>query len=243
MAGRRDTLRGLTLGLALAAVLAAPSHAERRLPVGSDAPPWLHAVGRLAIPTSRVEDGRRRHYDERCSGTLLAPPGGGAAQWVLSAWHCLEYYTDLSRDIRFELTGPAGEPLSSRARAVASGGGMAADWALLELDPPIPPGRGATAELDAGAVAEGARLAMAGFSGDPGLGAGGERLTYDPDCRVTGASGADRLTDCLAYKGASGGGAFHGGRLVGVLSRGDSRGRSIYVPAARFLAAVRLRLR
>ena len=120
---------------------------------------------------------------------------------------------------------------------------MAADWALLQLDPPIPAGRGATAELDGRTVAAGTRLAMAGFSGDPGLGAGGERLTYDPACRVTGLSGPDRLTDCLAYKGASGGGAFHGGRLVGVLSRGDSQGRSIYVPAARFLPAVIRRLR
>ncbi|MEQ8263015.1 trypsin-like peptidase domain-containing protein [Pseudohaliea sp.] len=217
--------------------------AERRLPVADDAPPWLLAVGRLAIPTSRLEAGRRRHYDERCSGTLLAPPDGGDAQFVLSAWHCLEYYTDLSRAIRFELTGLAGEVLESRARAVASGGGMAADWALLELNPPIPAGLGGTAELDGRTVAAGARLAMAGFSGDPGLGAGGAQLTYDPACRVTGTSGADRLTDCLAYKGASGGGAFHGGRLVGVLSRGDSRGRSIYVPAARFLPAVSRRLR
>jgi len=220
-----------------------PGAADRRLPVADDAPTWLLAVGRLAIPTSRVENGRRRHYDERCSGTLLAPPDGGDAQFVLSAWHCLEYYTDLSRTIRFELAGLAGEVLERRARAVASGGGMAADWALLQLDPPIPAGRGATAELDGREVAAGSRLAMAGFSGDPGLGAGGERLTYDPACRVTGLSGPDRLTDCLAYKGASGGGAFHGGRLVGVLSRGDSQGRSIYVPTARFLPAVTRRLR
>ena len=240
MAVRRLTL---VCTLAIAPALAGPAHAERRLPVASDAPVWLQAVGRLDIPTSRVEDGRRRHYDERCSGTLLAPPEGGEARFVLSAWHCLEYYTDLSRDIRFELTGPAGQSLRSQARAVASGGGMAADWALLELAPPIPAGLGATAELDPRALAPGAHLAMAGFSGDPGLGAGGEQLTYDPDCRVTGASGADRLTDCVAFKGASGGGAFHGGRLVGVLSRGDSRGRSIYVPAARFLPAVNRRLR
>lgn len=238
-------MRGLALAfaLAIAPALSGPALAERRLPVAGDAPVWLQAVGRLDIPTSRVEDGRRRHFDERCSGTLLAPPAGGAARFVLSAWHCLEYYTDLSRDIRFELTGRSGEPLRRRARAVASGGGMTADWALLELDPPIPAGRSATARLDPRALAPGARLAMAGFSGDPGLGAGGKRLTYDPDCRVTGASGADRLTDCLAYKGASGGGAFYGGRLVGVLSRGDSRGQSIYVPAARFLPAVNRQLR
>jgi hypothetical protein len=220
-----------------------PGAADRRLPVADDAPPWLLAVGRLAIPTSRIENGRRRHYDERCSGTLLAPPDGGDAQFVLSAWHCLEYYTDLSRTIRFELTGLAGEMLERRARAVASGGGMAADWALLQLDPPIPAELAAAAVLDGRSVAAGARLAMAGFSGDPGLGAGGARLTYDPACRVTGSSGADRLTDCLAYKGASGGGAFHGGRLVGVLSRGDSQGRSVYVPTARFLPAVTRRLR
>lgn len=245
MAGRRAA--GLWLALASAwlpaGALADPGRADPRLPVEAGAPPGLLAVGRLAIPTSRIEDGRRRHYDERCSGTLLAPPDGGDARFVLSAWHCLEYYTDLSRDIRFELTGLAGEPLRSSARAVASGGGMTADWALLELNAPIPAGRSATAELDARTVAPGARLAMAGFSGDSGVGAGGERLTYDPHCRVTGMSGADRLTDCLAYKGASGGGAFHGGRLVGVLSRGDSRGRSIYVPAARFLPALSRRLR
>ena len=233
----------LLLTLPSAAALCGPAAAERRLPVADGAPAWLLAVGRLAIPTSRVEDGNRRHYEERCSGTLLAPPGGGDARFILSAWHCLEYYTDLSRTIRFELTGLSGEPLRRRARAVASGGSMGADWALLELDAPVPADRGAAVELDPRTVAAGARLAMAGYSGDPGIGAGGERLTYDPACRVTGASGADRLTDCLAYKGASGGGAFRGGRLVGVLSRGDGSGRSIYVPAARFLPAVTRRLR
>ncbi|HKK23026.1 MAG TPA: hypothetical protein VJ947_05015, partial [Pseudohaliea sp.] len=195
------------LPLLLGVLTVGDACAERRLTVSGDAPRWLHAVGRLDIPTSRLEDGRRRHYDERCSGTLLAPPGGGDAQLVLSAWHCLEYYTDLSRDIRFRIAGSRGEPLRRRARAVASGGAMSADWALFELDPPIPAGASGTAVLDARTLRPGARLAMAGFSGDPGLGAGGDRLTYDPACRLTGPSGADRLTDCLAYRGASGGGA------------------------------------
>ena len=233
----------LSLGLS-AAVSAAPAAGERRLPVAGDAPPWLRAVGRLNIPTSRREDGRRRHYDERCSGTLLAAPDAErAARFVVSAWHCLEYYTDLSRDIRFEIRAADGRLLRPLARAVADGGSMGADWALLELDPPIPADHSTGAVLDTSTVRAGALLAMAGYSGDPGLGAGGERLTYDPACRLTGASGADRLTDCQAYKGASGGGAFRGGRLVGVLSRGDSRGRSIYVPAARFSVAVTRRLR
>ncbi|KGE03327.1 trypsin-like serine peptidase [Pseudohaliea rubra] len=236
---RRSPAALLLLALALAGTV----EAERRLAVDGGAPSWLLAVGRLAIPTSHREDGRHRHYNERCSGTLLAPPEGGDARLVLSAWHCLEYYTDLSREISFEITDSRGHALRRRARAVASGGGMAADWALLELDTPIPADRREAAELYPGTLAPGARLAMAGFSGDAGLGAGGDHLTYDPACRLTGASGPDRLTDCLAYKGASGGGAFHDGRLVGVLSRGDSGGLSIYVPVRRFSAAVERRLR
>jgi hypothetical protein len=87
----------------------------------------------------------------------------------------------------------------------------------------------------------GVAVGMAGFSRDEGLGAGGAALTYDAACSVTGNHGSNISTDCIAYKGASGGpvttlderGQV---RLSGVISQGDGAGISLFFPAHRFIS-------
>jgi hypothetical protein len=231
------------LGALLFALLlvhgAALGDSRQRLTPGS--PTILRAVGHLEVPGLRRVDGRRSHYTETCSATLIADGDAAVAQAVLTAWHCLEYYEDLSRDIVFSLARP-GAALRRTARHIGSGGGMHADWALLRLDAPVPVDRYPAASLAPAAAAEGT-LIMAGFSRDAGLGSGGDRLTWDGDCRIRGRHGSDLMTDCVAYRGASGGGVFQDGRLIGVVSRGDSRGRSIFVPVERFRSRVLAQLR
>ena len=201
-------------------------------------PAWLVAVGKLTVHGVRIEDGYPRHLIEDCSATLVRAAGDASADLIVTAWHCLAYYRDLSKPILFTPGGGQAISRQRSARRLADGGGMHADWAILRLDRPLP---GELAIVIAGATATrpGDSLVMAGFSGDAGKGDSGRRLTYHSDCRQTSGGAGVVHTDCLAFKGASGGGVFLASTagaadLVGVVSGGDGETTSTYVPLARF---------
>ena len=200
-------------------------------------------MGKLDVPGSRYRNGRRKHYREDCSGTLLAGAAGRRADIVLTAWHCLEYYEDLSRAIIFTLRPGSANPVTREAYRVADGGGMHADWALLKLYRPVEAGdvqglRPHPQRADAARP-----ITMAGYSGDDGLGGGGTTLTYHNDCRITQQQTRESESDCQVYKGASGGAVIQlspdgEAQVSGVISRGDSESVSIYVPVAGFRGAL-----
>lgn len=230
--------------LALLLIPASGTTAEPRQRLDADSPQFLQSVGRLLVPGRRIEDGRERHYRESCSATLLTPSEGMQASLILTAWHCLEYHTDLTDDIVFIIESSSGQHLRRSAKALSSGGGMHADWSIMRLREPIPTDRVSTASLSRTAGDDiGSRVVMAGFSRDETLGDSGKVLTFHRDCQVLAQSDRDMATDCLAYRGASGGGVFSsdGGRLLGVISRGDGRENSIFVPASRIAGTARVR--
>jgi hypothetical protein len=202
---------------------------ERRI-YAADAPASLRAIGRLTVPGHDRVDGRRRQRDEHCSATLVS------ARLVLTAWHCMSHYEDLSRDPVFIL------PLSPRpervpARLAASGGGMHADWALLRLARPL---TGVAPLLVSQPTAlQATPVMIAGYARDDGLGAGGTRLTWQDACGVLAADSGQFSTDCVTFQGASGGPVLAGGNVVGVISRGDSETRTYFVPGRAFFSAVR----
>lgn len=204
-------------GAVLALLLAvAPAAAE--LP--------LAGVGQLLVPGIRYENGRGRHYDERCSATLVTTIQGRPSPWLLTAWHCLEYYRDLSRPIVF--VHASGE--RTTATASSSGGDMAADWALLRLAKPMPD----AVALVSTETAPGTPLVMAGYSRREDVAL--PPLATDRGCRVTEPAGADLASDCHARRGASGGAVFAAEgrhRYLGIISRGDSDRLSIFVPLSR----------
>lgn len=230
------------LAFMLLTALALPVLAEQRLAYSEVSPGWLRAVGKLQVPGSQVVDGRRRHRREDCSATLVAPSSDSArADTVITAWHCLEFYEDLSRPILFTLLPGSPAPIIREAYRLADGGGMHADWALLKLY------RAVSASDVPGLVpgtvpaATASPVTMAGYSRDAGLGAGGDVLTYHPACTVTHWSDSAGESDCSAFKGASGGAVVQvsdGGqpRYAGVISRGDSESVSIFVPVDDFRA-------
>jgi hypothetical protein len=220
---------------------------EARQAFGPASPPWLRAVGRLQVPASRYSDGRTRHHVEDCSATLVARAGDHSANTLVTAWHCLEYYRDLSRPISFTARDTQGELLSREAYRLADGGGMHGDWAILRLYQPIAQKQVAALSIHPQHADPSRPITMAGYSRDSGLGAGGERLTYDVGCRITAQARDGNDSDCLAYKGASGGAVIQitasGQPLyAGVISRGDSAGVSVYVPVMRFRSALRQHL-
>lgn len=216
-----------------------PGPGEKRQRYTAASPVWLLAVGKLQIPTSRVIDGERGAYIENCSATLVATPGAQAADTIVTAWHCLEHYRDISRDIHFTLIDPAGKRTQRKATRLYDGGGMHADWAVMRLQQSVPQKLAQPLQMLRGDLDWAQPLSMAGFSRDAGLGGGGVHLTYDPRCAITGRSGHALDTSCQAYKGASGGAVIQVdadgvARFGGVISAGDGVGLSRFVPVARF---------
>jgi len=237
----------LTAALLLATFLTTTtgaSIADDRVVFDGKAPAWLAAIGTLEVPGSRYNAGRREHFTEDCSATLVRRHGQGRANTVLTAWHCLEKYSDLSKAIRFTLRTTAGDVLSLEAYIVRDGGSITSDWAMLRLYESIAGEDVRALQINTSSIDTGRHIVMAGFSRDPGLGAGGSRLTYDPACRITHRDAHASATDCYAYKGASGGPVIQVDEagipaVYGVISEGDGIGYSTFVPASIFRSAVR----
>mgnify|MGYP001818173269 FL=1 len=227
----------------LFASIAAMAQADTRQVYSSDAPAWLQAVGVLSVPGIRYRDGRRSHYREECSGTLVVDRPGRSADTVITAWHCLEFYDDLSMPITFTLGAGQEQPLVATARRLADGGGMHADWAILRLQQAVPADRIAAVTVHEGETVRERPITMAGYSRDSGLGMEGRRLTFDTACQITHLAAALVEAECTAYKGASGGAVVQASatgdaRLSGVISSGDSAGTVLYIPVSGFRRAL-----
>jgi V8-like Glu-specific endopeptidase len=221
--------------LSLLVFLALAAEADPRRQFTADSPTWLSAVGKLTVPGQRFEQGERLHYREDCTATLIG------ARTILTAWHCLEYYRDVSHDIVFRLPRSTGGE-NRRAHRLADGGGMSADWALLRLDRPISDIAPVPVRMEFNASVD-SPISIAGYSRDDGLGAGGSILTWQSACTITDNEWYRVATDCLAYKGASGGPALFEGAIIGVISAGDGQGRTYYAPSSSFRSAIRLHRR
>ena len=214
----------------MCAVLATsgPSVAERK--VYTEVAPWqLRAIGQLTVPGQELVDGHWRSRNEHCSAALVSE------RLILSAWHCLDYYEDLSRTPLFTLVH-ADTKEAVTARPVASGGSMRADWALLRLSKPLASVTPLRVEETGHRASP---LILAGYARDAGLGENGTVLTYQTDCRRLEPRDGQWSTNCVTFSGASGGPVLQSGAIVGVISRGDSRQRTYFAPSEQFLSAYR----
>ena len=192
-------------GLLMSAPHAAAQHEDTRRVHNTASPAWLDAIVRLEVPGVRYRDGLRRHHTEDCSATLVSAYPSRRVDTVITAWHCLEMYRDLSKRLIVTLTDKRGEALSREVYKLADGGGMHADWAILRMYDAPPAGSVTALNIHPGSAEHGQPVTMAGFSKDPGLGQGGKHLTFDPACHITKEERSATATDCAAFKGASGG--------------------------------------
>jgi len=229
----------LLVGLGILACAALAGAADTRQVYSGQTHYWLRAVGKLQVPGQRYRDGDTAHHTENCSATLVALPGRAQADTIITAWHCLEMYRDLSQPITLTLWDTSGRPLQREVYRLQDGGGMQADWAILRLQVPVPVEQVAGLPI-LSAPADPARpVIMAGFSGDNGIGAAGKVLTFDADCAITQQDENIGDTDCTAFKGASGGAVIQVSNagepfLCGVISQGNGEGRSTFVPLSGF---------
>ncbi len=234
--------RILALGMALsviAAGLQAAGRDDSRQVYDGASPDWLQAVGKLQVPGSKIVSGRRTHHREDCSATLVAKRGSDKADTIVTAWHCLEFYADLSRPITFTLFPGSQKSIEIEAHRLADGGGIHSDWALLRLRRAIAASEVVAMSIHPERADPALPITMAGYSRDAGKGDRGKALTFDPNCRITAQAALSSNSDCMAYKGASGGAVMQlseqGSPLLsGIISRGDSSAISIYVPVSGF---------
>jgi hypothetical protein len=222
--------------------------ADTREVFDGSAPRWLHAVGKLQVPGNVYRDGQRAHLLEDCSASLVAVDGASRADTIVTAWHCLENYRDLSRPILFTLATGPGQPLQREAYPLEDGGGMHADWAILRLRQPVESAVVAALAIHPGQAEAARDIAMAGFSRDGGKGRHGEQLTYDPRCRIIAESNGIASSNCIAFKGASGGAVVQlsargAARFSGVISAGDGNGVSTFIPVGVFRSALNRQMR
>jgi hypothetical protein len=221
----RSPWRCLTLLILLSCPVAWDAQsAERYHP---DSPSWMKFVAAINVPTLKHEAGRTRHYREQCSATLINHNGVRQDQWLITAWHCIEHYKDLSQTIkvRFPHAGPNDQDYT--ARLARSGEHLERDWALLRLEQSLPAHLSSTLTLT---VASPSLLATAaGYSKH--LPEGRERLSYDSNCRWVSAQ---EWQDCLTSKGTSGGPVVqtiaNEPVIVGIISQGNGQGMTLTFP-------------
>jgi hypothetical protein len=234
--GKKALARGLALTLALL-IGASTAGEDPRRQLSVDSPRWLSAIGQLSVPGLKTEQGHASHHTERCSATLIAANAAPQADLIVTAWHCLEAYRDLSKRITFTLLPGSPAPRIISARPVADGGSMAADWALLRLTEAVARADVPALALNPGLADPEKTVLMAGYSRDAGIGAGGRILSFDPACRITRSNAELGYSDCRAHKGASGGAVIQlnddGEPLLsGIISEGDGLQDSRFVPIA-----------
>ncbi|MFT5484718.1 MAG: hypothetical protein ACI9GW_003386 [Halieaceae bacterium] len=221
-----------------------------RLAQSAHSPKWLASIGKLTIPTRKWQNREFQHSNEHCSASLIAPQAARVSTRIVTAWHCLEYYSDLSRPISFLLTRLNGVELTREARIFIDGGDMDRDWAVLSLSKPISldgmsvlshsaSGLSLLAEPDAA-------ITVAGYSGDSGLGQNGDRLTYQENCQSGARTKNSISVNCVAHKGASGGPAVVTVQeeeslvhyLAGIISQGNGVDTSILIGGDSFSRAI-----
>lgn len=209
---------------------------------------WLNAVGKLEVPGQRYRDGRTSHYTEDCSATLVGDANRQSSNTIITAWHCLEFYSDLSKPIAFILQPNSAAPILREAYQLVNGGGMHADWAILRLYTSVSVQQVKPLRVEIERANPEVAITMAGYSRDEGIGAGGQHLSFDPACLITRQESTTSDTNCTAYKGSSGGAAIQISgdgipQIYGVISQGNGAGLSTFVPAQTFSNPLRQHLK
>ena len=241
-----------TATLALAALTAGTAQADTRKIFDAESPSWLRAVGKLQVPGVKYKQGHQLNHREDCSATLITDSKSTAAKQasadiIITAWHCLEFYKDLSKTITFTLLYGTEQSITRTAYRISDGDSMDADWAVLRLSQPILASNITALRVHPGTEDKQRAIAMAGYSKN----SPGARLSYDPDCSIIMPESPRQdgiASNCKALKGASGGAvvqlsALGEPLLAGVISQGDGQSLSVYVPVDKFRSAIQASLR
>ena len=222
----------LTAGLLFGLIVSAHSAAsDPRTTLPRHTASWQRALAHISVPTSRLADGRMKHYTEHCTAVAVTP---GPEPLFLSAWHCFEHYRSTVHPITV-MSDQA--PTTTTLRLIDSGGSMKEDWALLQANQAF--SNAAWIPVSPAPASTGQSVTAAGFAPleEPAEADNAPRqLKAHLTCAVIDAVAHPHASDCTARQGASGGAIIGwtesgSAQLLGIISAGDGETVSYFYPA------------
>lgn len=180
----------------------------------ANSPPWLAAVGRLV-------SFYRLNTLEQCSVSLISNQPGKDSDIAITAAHCIDHWPQQGDKIQpysnlVTFLSLSGEEIEREIIEVVQQEKSPADYAIVRLDSAIP------YQLIAPLIRSPydyrnllfQRLfqesaphfaSLAGYSSDITLGNRGKRLTYHERCQLFSGPPGQQSSNCISYRGASGG--------------------------------------
>lgn len=229
---RHPHANALAAGLLFGLIVSAHSTAsDPRTTLQQHTASWQRALAHISVPTSRLADGRMKHFTKHCTAVAVTP---GPEPLFLSAWHCFEHY----RSTVHPITVMSDEtPTTTTLRLIDSGGSMREDWALLQANRAS--SHAAWIPVSPAPASTGRSVTAAGFApieGTAGVDSAPRQLMAHLTCAVTDAEAHPPASDCMARQGASGGAIIGwtqsgSAQLLGIISAGDGETVSYFYPA------------
>ena len=230
---------------------------DPRIIVDNHSPKWTKAIGRLIIPTKLkfVSKTKYKTKYKKCSASLIDDGTHTKIRTIITASHCISGYKEDAGYLKFIIKDSFGNMIQKFATIYKDSHykhtklQTTSDYAILILDSfisnyqvkplistNIPFYRLKKQYKDSFAT-------LVGFSGD--IGKWGEQLTMDPRCKVFKYSKYYGKSNCVAYKGASGGpivlnvsedGLTYSQYLVGIVShfKGNNFKHIYFAPNTQF---------
>ena len=190
---------------------------DTRKAVTKDSPSWTHSVGRLIIPTKLqfINEKRYKTKNKKCSATLVNLVPNIDSTVIVTASHCLSKYDKTAGPLKFIIKNRKGNMLYRIANIEFDSKfdikkmKTTTDFAILSLHEPIK-----TKDVKAmivqkksfGSLQKKALKnfgSLAGFSSD--IAKFGQKLTFDPKCRIKPYNTMYGASTCSGFNGASGG--------------------------------------
>jgi len=190
---------------------------DRRKLITNNSPKWTKAIGRVIIPTKLtfVTKKRYRTKYKKCSASLVNLENYSSSSVIITASHCLKGYNSNAGGLKFIIKSKQGNMLQRFAAIykdshyIHKQTNKHSDYAILILDSPIykkdvdPLSITKTPFYNLQKQYKYSFASLVGFSGD--IGDHGEKLTIDPKCKLFKFNTKYGKSNCIAYKGASGG--------------------------------------
>lgn len=190
---------------------------DRRELVGDDAPIWTKSIGRLIIPKKITRISKRKYKTNfgKCSATLVSDGSYNKLRIIITASHCLTNYNETAGELRFVIKNRRGVVDYRRVSIYKDSNfnikklKTTTDYAILILDKPI-----SKKDIKPMLITKDSFTtlqknnkkhfaSLAGYSSD--IGDFGSSLTYDKRCKVKYFDKMYGASNCIGYKGASGG--------------------------------------
>ena len=190
---------------------------DTRVLVTKDSPSWTHTIGRLIIPTKSefISKTKIKTKTQKCSATLINLDENKDSRVIITASHCLANFNPKAGQIKFTIRDKNKNTIIRTAKIRLDSKfnikkmKTTTDFAILTLNKTIPfqevqPLIIRRYSFDTlQQIHKNNFGSLGGFSND--IAEYGNRLTYDPKCKLSPYSKMYGSSSCKGFKGASGG--------------------------------------